>query len=79
MVDFISTLFNTVWDLMMIKWPGFDFPIIYAFLGAAFAVIALRLVLSMFDISLSTSISGAVASGNNRKIKIANARKDDVK
>lgn len=79
MFEFLSMFFNAVWDLFMIPWPGFDFPIIYAFLGVAFGVISLRLILSLFNVSLGSSISNAVTSGNNRNIRIAIARKDDVK
>lgn len=79
MFEFLSMFFNAVWDLFMIPWPGFDFPIIYAFLGVAFGVISLRLILSLFGVSLGHSLSDAVKSANSREIRIAKARKDDEK
>ncbi len=63
----------------MIPWPGFNFPIGYAFLGVAFAVISLRLALSLFNVSLGSGIAGAVKGGNNRDMKIAEKRRGDIK
>ena len=79
MYQFLSLLFNAVWDLFMIPWPGFDFPIVYAFLGVAFAAISLKLLLSLFNVSLGSSISSFVRSSNNRNIHIAESRKGDEK
>lgn len=43
MIQFVKLLFDCVWQLFSIKWPGFDFPIGYAFLGVALSVVVLRL------------------------------------
>ena len=79
MYEFLSLLFNAVWDLFMIPWPGFDFPIVYAFLGVAFAVISLKLILTLFNVSLGSTISSFVGGGNNRNIRTSESRKDDEK
>lgn len=78
MLDFISLFFSKVWELFTIKWPGFDFPIWAAFLGVAFAVIALSLVGRLFNVSVGSALTGAVRGGNNHNIKVAKARKDDT-
>lgn len=79
MLKFISLFFSKIWELLSIKWPGFDFPIWAAFLGVAFAVIALSLVGRLFNVSVGSAFTGAVKGGNNYNIKVANARKDDIK
>lgn len=79
MLEWFRLLFDSVWDLFSVNWPGFEFPIVYAFLGCSFAVIALKIILSLFGVSLGSSISNVVKGGNNRNINVSSARKDDVK
>lgn len=82
MLDFIALFFSKIWELFSIKWPGFDFPIGYAFLGVSFSVIALGIVARLLNISLgsaASSVAGAVKGGNNKRIKVPNERKDDTK
>lgn len=82
MIEFVSMLFNAVWELLSIPWPGFSFPIGYAFLGVAFAVIALRLVGQMFDHSIGfgsiTFSRNEVHGGNNKSLVIVPERRNDI-
>ena len=83
MLEFVSMLFNAAWELLSIPWPGFSFPIGYAFLGVAFAAIALRLVGQLFDHSIgfgSISISSGneVHGGNNKSLAIVPERRNDI-
>ena len=83
MLEYLSLLFESSWDMFSITWPGFDFPISYVFLGIAFAAVALKVFGQLFDISLGSSISGLFArgqrGGNNRNIKVSKERKGDEK
>ena len=73
---FLGILFNSVWDMFSISWPGFKFSIGYVFLGVGFAVVALRIMGRLF--SLNIGLVGAASSLKN-KPKISDARKKDEK
>ena len=83
MTEYLSLLFGSSWELFSITWPGFDFPISYAFLGVAFASIALTVIGGLFDVRFGSALSGFSGidqkGGNNRNIKISMDRKNDEK
>ena len=79
MLDFVKLLFDSVWQLFSIKWPGFDFPIGYAFLGAAFAAIALKTFGFFLGLGIGSSVTGAVSSYQKRAARISKSREGDEK
>ena len=76
MWDFFSLLFESVWSMFSLTWPGFDFSIGIVFVGAAFGLIALRIIGRMFNMNIG--LVGAASSLKN-KPKISDARKKDEK
>ena len=76
MYKFLNMFFNSVWDLFSLKWPGFDFSIGTVFLGAAFALVALRIFGKLF--SMHIGFGGSAASVAS-KIKISASRRNDEK
>lgn len=79
MLDFVKLLFDTVWKLFNIKWPGFDFPIGYALLGVAFAAICLKTFGFFLGLGVGSSVSGAVSSYQRRAARISQSREGDEK
>lgn len=77
-MEFISVLFDTVWELFSIKWPGFNFSIGTAIIAASLAVVGLRIIGKALGISFSTGGLNT-AGGNNTSIAIPEERKNDVK
>lgn len=74
-MEFVKVWFNAIWDLFSIKWPGFDFSIGMAFVGATLAGIGLTIVGSVFELFHPPSQKG----GNSKKIKVSKERKNDTK
>ena len=79
MLSFIQMFLVKSWQFFSIPWPGFNFTIGQAFLAALTSVGALTMILKMVGVSPGSSVSSALASGNNRNIRISKARKDDTK
>lgn len=78
MLNFIKLLFDCVWSLFSIPWPGFNFPIGYAFLGVGFSVVVLKLCGLVLGVGIGSSMTGAVSS-YQRAARISSSRKDDEK
>lgn len=83
MFSFIELLFNGVWALYQIKFPGTDMTIGSIAIGAVVVVISLKLlgIITGLNFSVSgflKSVSGEeVKGGNNKKIKVSKERSGD--
>lgn len=75
--SYIKTLFDGIWGLFSLHWPGFSFTYGHVFLAGLLASGALGIFMSM----LGVSITGAFTTrgGNNGKIKISTSRRSDTK
>lgn len=83
-MEYIKLLFDTVWSLFQTPFPGFEFSIGAAVIGASVAVVGLKIVGYIFGFSFSVSdvsaVFGGVKGGNNKNIKSASAaRRGDTK
>lgn len=66
MIQFVKLLFDCAWKLLSIKWPGFDFPIGYAFLGVALSVIVLRLCGTVLGLGIGSASMNFGSSGDRK-------------
>lgn len=76
--QFIQIFFGGIWSLFSIDWPGFNFPIGYAFLGVAFAVVALRLFTGLFSVNVGSTVSRVFNNESKLISKVTKERKDDI-
>lgn len=80
MVEFIKVILTGAWDMLSIQYPGFGFTFGAVALGSVAAVVSLKVLGMILGVSFAPGrILGHVAGGNNRKIKVSNARKGDTK
>lgn len=80
LIEFVQLLFSTVWAMFSIPWPGFDFTIGQVRLAALTSVGALTMIMKMSGVSLTGTIRPfSSKGGNNRNIKVPEARKGDTK
>lgn len=78
MFEFISLLFNTVWELYKLPFPGLDIPIGSVVLGALAVVFSLNILGNMTGMSFSVKSLSQVRGGNNSNIKVSEKRKGDT-
>lgn len=73
----VTTIFDGVWGLFSINWPGFDF----TFGHVALAGILAHAVLTILLRTTGMSVTGTFKThgGNNGHIKISKERSDDTK
>lgn len=80
LIDFIKLLFSTVWNMFSVPWPGFQFTIGQAHLATLASVGALTMITKMNGVSITGTFRGfSSKGGNNRNIKISDARRGDTK
>lgn len=84
MFEFITLLFEGVWALYQIKFPGTEMSIGSIAIGAVVVVISLKLLGVMTGLNFSVSgflksVSGEeVKGGNNKNIKVSKERSGDT-
>lgn len=80
MVSFFQMFFSKIWGLFSIPWPGFNFTIGQAFLGALTSVGAMTMIMKMTGVNpFKSAGSFRSGGGNNRNIKVSESRKGDTK
>ena len=75
--NLVSTIFDGVWGLFSIRWPGFSFTFGQVFLAVMLSGAALNAFCRMAGVS-PTGFWKSVG-GNNRRIKISKERSGDTK
>lgn len=73
----VTTIFDGVWGLFSIKWPGFDFTFGHVALAGILAHAVLTILLHMGGVSITSAFT--TRGGNNGKIKISLPRRKDTK
>ena len=79
MIDFVEVFFDAIWKLFLIRWPGTSFPICIPFLGVAFCVITLRVVLSLVNVNLGSTVTSIPQKSNNTIRRLSQDKKSDRK
>lgn len=80
MVDFIVMFFTKTWELFKTPWPGFSFSIGSVHLATLLSAGALTAISKMTGVSITGTFRGfSSKGGNNRNIKISDARRGDSK
>lgn len=75
--NLVSTIFNGVWGLFSIRWPGFSFTFGHVALAGLLAHATLTIVLRMAGVNVSGTFGSL--GGNNTRIKISKERSGDTK
>lgn len=78
MFEFISLLFDTVWELYQIPFPGLGISIGSVALGALTVVFSLNVLGHVTGMSFSVKSLSQLRGGNNKNIKVSNDRKGDT-
>lgn len=79
MFDYIGLLFENVWGLYQIPFPGFNFSIGSVVIGSLVVVISLKFLGRVTGMSFNGSgiIKTISKGGNNKNIKVSADRKGD--
>ena len=72
---FITVLFDFIWRLFSLPWPGMPFTFGQAFLAAILSSGSLAILLKLFGVGVPHFTFG----GNNRNIHVSDNRKGDEK
>ena len=76
--DYIKLLFDGAWGLLGIEYPGIGLTFGAIAIGALAVTLSLRLLGHITGASFSPGRTFAsLSGGNNKKIKVSNARKGD--